>query len=789
MRIEYNEYDEARSGSPTLTEPDHILPDHDNVSISSSSPEQVLPPSPSYLMRQRYKDHQVEDEHAKNGRAIDGRQRKSQRSRNPRTTESHIRTVSVVKASPEFRYSDVALGSSPTVGSAMLFPRRKASLIDHGRKPSATPTAITNADWEAVRMPSFAVRGQNGDDCDDTKDFDDADLESATSSERWHAGDQIEPPETEESAVTLMRAEMILANAKKRLNLMDQNLRGAREMVVPLTAANLRRISHSQMSRYTTQGSSDTKTNSDSQRHYRVFSDPSVPIAYQGRANTPIGQNAIPIANSTPSWTSNPLRGSKSQELPTSSDGKSLATDDSVNMPMGVSRQREATNPKTTPSHPKTVRSHPSTASLREQMDELKGRISVIKERAREDNLKRRSLQSLRQTSNTAMGNPPMQPRQQRSIDAVANGLGAAFSPTKASFNPSPPGTDDGELVFDPALGYAALSPRSHSGWTGSEHEYETASSEVEGSTTSFDASEAESDYTDAPQEPSFVPRHEDRDDAFDYSNFFLHSSMGTFSRPRSASVTSSTDSAATARGPNTVGQVAPATPETPAALREIERNMYNRSRSADSIATVETFETAREEVHGGDVVASTIPIGEWMSPKSQMPRSSTALDTDRADADQTAEGDRQATATATTKTTADARRSQMESRMSTVSLSSSNHRESSRMSSRMSNHRESNSRTSHRMSSRMSSRLSQHTFPSIPPSATSIAVSALIDPNGRRLGLKDKAVVYTVLENVRQICEKLQTEDEKGSTVYLLRQRLEDARKVLDGSTTRLAL
>ena len=66
------------------------------------------------------------------------------------------------------------------------------------------------------------------------------------------------------------------------------------------------------------------------------------------------------------------------------------------------------------------------------------------------------------------------------------------------------------------------------------------------------------------------------------------------------------------------------------------------------------------------------------------------------------------------------------------------------------------------------------------PPAA--IAVSAMIDNDKRALGMKDKALIFMVVESLRQACFNLQTGDSASSESMVLRRRLEEARKVLDG-------
>jgi hypothetical protein len=91
---------------------------------------------------------------------------------------------------------------------------------------------------------------------------------------------------------------------------------------------------------------------------------------------------------------------------------------------------------------------------------------------------------------------------------------------------------------------------------------------------------------------------HEDREDAFDYEHFFLHSAMGTISQQRMGrrGSFSSEDSVETTRGP-----IAPST-DHKEEMRNSERTALGhfRSESTDSVSTLATFATATEG-HGSE--------------------------------------------------------------------------------------------------------------------------------------------------------------------------------------------
>jgi hypothetical protein len=115
---------------------------------------------------------------------------------------------------------------------------------------------------------------------------------------------------------------------------------------------------------------------------------------------------------------------------------------------------------------------------------------------------------------------------------------------------------------------------------------------------------DGQSEYFDSV--PVMAERHEDRADAFDYENFFLHSAMGSYTRDRRDSVGSE----------SSVETTRPSTPKRPAtALKSVVEassppravptgygtlvedtpGLHRRSQSVDSISTVATFQTATE--------------------------------------------------------------------------------------------------------------------------------------------------------------------------------------------------
>jgi hypothetical protein len=378
---------------------------------------------------------------------------------------------------------------------------------------------------------------------------------------------------------------------------------------------------------------------------------------------------------------------------------------------------------------------------------QLRGRISTLKERAQEENFRRRSTNNLREscllnnadTSPGATGSP--RPRLAR-ITKASNVPGAWVSAETIDDN------DDGD--FQPREEEDLDQDEDDDNYT-LPHSGSGSTDRISTPTTTTTDHSNPSLYEDAHESSTDVsgPRHEDRDDAFDYSKFFLHSATGSFepntpTRHTRTTSLSSSDSCLTARAypvnqdPTTAGAEndelqPPSTPETPEALRHIEEvkipsrmQQHRRGLSAESLATIATFETA-EEGH-------QVSIAQWLSRSTS---ASSIHDLNQKTKPSRGHPSTQAAlpspALPPTYTPASAQNGQQ--------------------------------------------------YISISPSATTIAVSALLDPTkGQGLGSKDEALVYTLVESLREVVGELQLGAGGEERRRWLRRRLDEARRVLEG-------
>lgn len=266
---------------------------------------------------------------------------------------------------------------------------------------------------------------------------------------------------------------------------------------------------------------------------------------------------------------------------------------------------------------PERPTSRPGSATqmreLKEQVHGLKGRISSLREQAKADSIKRRSLQSLRTPSpftnaevdQWLSGPPPLGPQPVHEVTGPKEP--DIDHSAKDACHPGPVSEEDESGYSEYEMASEGLrSHRSSALVSEAEQGEDRVLGEVEQkgqvpveddieSLVEFHDGQDDLDYAsesgdslyhDAPQA---AISHEDREDAFDYEHFFLHSAMGTLSQEhlgRRGSF-SSEDSVETTKGPI-------ATTET----NETKRR-HGRRGSGDTTSTSDTFATADEDREG----------------------------------------------------------------------------------------------------------------------------------------------------------------------------------------------
>lgn len=764
----------------------------------------------------------------------------------------------------------VALASSPTIHEVDRLAPESANSND---KRSSIGASSVNSE-EFAALPAFLSRYRSRDETED----EDTDTEKPAPPPMGYSVSIAGGPDAERraqeeeeernSAMLSQRAEQILANAKKRLNLMEGNLRGARDLVQPLTTANLKRATSLGSSNQPTVGYGgkrflmDGYTNTRQGRtlhmqastpslgrdyhqgHGRTHSDlalPERPHTALARGDMFGRKGRIPVRPSNSSWTD--LRGSRSFEslggseihdnaphparespavmgtpdpdlgpLPEESASQVAPSVREGDVEIEQSRNRDSAYTESTFEYGLGITRSPSTTEgLREQMSSLKGRISSLRDRAKEDSIRR---QSYHFRDSSPLNNAEYQPPEMWYAGASDSPMemkqhekgGMDHSPSKSVEGAAPWGSlplktgsrnafaeiaakQNGSLTLrerrlqhrESRYGHKYTGSRdmpgsfdiidneirSEGGTTPGAESYQHSASDAPTLSTPDNPSEYfpdfddnESVYEDAePDLPSSVVPHEQREDAFDYEHFFLHSAMARYQQSSSPvdSDMESVSSVSTAKGPTATPRLPespqkdmqpPATPETPETLREIERKIaHSRSQSTDSVSTTASFATAAEQ-HGRNSPAPNGSSGGANTSKPNSRRSSRAAT----------------------------------SRPSSTDPSHSRPPPTTRRppSEVLLNRRTSNLRRSQAIATPLGTPLLS-SAPMQDP--TAIAVNALLDPQGRCMGLKDKALIFGVVESLRKVCEKLQEgEDEDAYERREWRRRLDGCRRVLDG-------
>ncbi|KAJ5370442.1 uncharacterized protein N7496_006534 [Penicillium cataractarum] len=247
---------------------------------------------------------------------------------------------------------------------------------------------------------------------------------------------------------------------------------------------------------------------------------------------------------------------------------------------------------------PSRAQSQLQVRDLQYQMKGLHIKISSLKVRTQEDNMRRRSLQSLRTPSPLTAADPWYQnglevrdgrssrgsnPRRDGSSEYVRETQSRQYTETaskdrKGSYNHER--IDDSPVEQSPHLAQGT-----GESWQGHDIDYDGRESAAE---TMYEDAE-EGDYYDdgdidrealneilrEPLDADLATPHEEREDAFDYEHFILHSALGNFSQQMRHDSVSSHGSVETTRPTHSV--------------------RHSRTNSSLSASTDATFATATE--------------------------------------------------------------------------------------------------------------------------------------------------------------------------------------------------
>ncbi|SPN97018.1 uncharacterized protein DNG_00534 [Cephalotrichum gorgonifer] len=556
--------------------------------------------------------------------------------------------------------NDAALRSSPTIGAhgggnattmmKTIIKSRPKATVRERRDSTGSDSTVTTQDRAALFADfddSVSVDDSvfQGDDEESVAESfaDDASVQSTREHTRGDGSGLNEENRFSTSSIG-RRAELILANAKRRLTTMEGNLSRARSsLYINPSLSSDGSISAASPPFLSPDGaSSDPNMIPSKFGHSRMPSDnlihadgspssagtfPQRPASALGAAGGyrqphvgPKGANAHKFSNLS--------RTPHRRSLPGQEKGLEPLSEDEVNNELHSrpgSAQLDHFSGTNGSDH---SNSRPGSAyqvrEIKEQMHGLKGRISSLREQAKADSLKRRSLQSLRMPSpftDAQVEEWHASPSKSEPNSAASrspwNGEypspdeedGAVGHTPKGGNIPDPVPEEDESELSEYELASEALRSRpvsavanepvqdEHQGPDdeyrgtdrGADYDNDAINDDDDGFQSGHEnvsdyGSESDDMYHDAYQTPI---SHEDREDAFDYEHFFLHSAMGTLSQEqlgRRGSF-SSEDSVETTKGPIL----------TPEEEYGTTRRHHRRRGSGDTTSTMDTFATAKE--------------------------------------------------------------------------------------------------------------------------------------------------------------------------------------------------
>ncbi|RYP61016.1 hypothetical protein DL770_009867 [Monosporascus sp. CRB-9-2] len=569
-------------GSPTLTNPDMILPDYDD---SVSSPDRSR--SPLTMWKNAHLNDMQFDltPHAFAGPV------------NPSTPIiygngtmlSDIGEVTEVESvcGPVRSHSVTARGGGAPKKSAVTTTqdstRKSGHMVSRERRASlesnSTITSLEQPGLFADFDDNVSVDDSNfqGDDEESVADsyIDDESVQEGPSPIR-------ERDQYKDSAALSRRAEQILANAKQRLTTMERSTPSPTFFRPPTAAQGEHGLGSPDGTHY---------------GHSRMSSENSLPssfnqVVYAPRSSSALGAAGGYRKSSLSSRDGNsPYDYSKESSNSPPTYGNSAFTKSQTSLYAReqardpFSEDEDQTNPGSSrPSldHAKLetfldpafgsfndqgLRRSASTAQMRdikEHMNELKGRLSSLRDQARADTLKRRSIQSLRTPSPFTYARVDQWyagPGKSSDIAPVPEGYEDEPSNVNVSDieeggapveSPNQNGMDEGSVSSRYTEANERISPtqprpvdsQAHSPYTdlpspaaqNSQEEDDDLTTEdgyEDDPTNHYDDTASESGASSYHDTVQNQVSHEDREDAFDYEHFFLHSAMGSMSQRR----------------------------------------------------------------------------------------------------------------------------------------------------------------------------------------------------------------------------------------------------------------
>ncbi|KZL65718.1 hypothetical protein CT0861_03546 [Colletotrichum tofieldiae] len=652
-----------RPASPTLTNPDMILPDYDR----SPSPERSHSPLTMW----------------KNAHAVDMNMQfqfpPSAYVAGPVTPTTPIiygngtmlsdigevteaestpgrasRPTSIIWSRPNIGGADEPRYPSPTKALESLKQRAARATRERRSSMDSTSTITTTQDQNALFAEfddTVSVDDSNfqGDDEESVAEsyVDNASVHRAQDNPQ-PIGSSLDGPNRYSTSLISRRAEQILANAKRRLTTMEGNLSRARSSLsISTPSMSSFDENHSTPSPPIRSASSATSPMSG-HGHARMLSDTSINFDANTAGNVPRrSASAMGAAGGyrQPLSVRKASHDAALHRLNSGDEGhpRYKAAQEIGLEPLGedeVAQEFHSGSDSTkresllSPAFSSASRDRPLTRSasvaqmrdIRGQVQDLKGKISSLREQARADSMRRRSMQSLRTPSpftHAQVDQWYAEPQKQQSpepltasseknpwnADAVSvDGLVQEREESAEAMEPSIADNESAIEDYDTAQEVIRQEERQktlNAMEANQNVEDEAAEDDISDMQTEdgfedsvqvqegegYESESGDSLYHDTVQ--TFMS-HEDREDAFDYEHFFLHSAMGTLSQQRRGSVTSES-SIETARGPIPSNE-------------SVRPKSHHRRGSGDTTSTIESFATAYE---GRSSRVSTSDTGE----------------------------------------------------------------------------------------------------------------------------------------------------------------------------------
>ncbi|KAE8549537.1 hypothetical protein EYB25_008059 [Talaromyces marneffei] len=614
--------------SPTLTNPDMILPDDgERQSSTPSPPFQLTPSDPRMLQNGLQQQNGYYPSNGSNYRAP--------RSRWTYEGHAHGRPLSDI-GEEDSQQSSPAYASRYTAQ-----PHQEKSDADS----VGSGSTISAGSQRQLNLNPEGIRGGNDSGFNSRRSSyasqSSIDRERAQASNALVSGSSQQAEEESSSAILSSEAERILENAKRRLTLMEGNLTRARSSIrlgqtpspSPTSPGILLPTRNLQPAGALYRSISQTDRRVSLLRPQPVYMPTQESGHSRGHSETNLPSTAsLESPSLQPSRSMSALASSGSSQYDSRENsfpynaadthGGHMRRQDSrpeddyrrgylspdVN---GLAGLGTSTAPKMSSMEdfnsayppdgpPSRAQSQLQVRDLKDQAAGLRTKVALLKVKTQEDNLRRRSLQSLRTPSPFT------------AAERCNAGYGWVSEPTSARLDDNGHSTSNGtdEYPIDAPLSPQRYEPTSaqsphindkfildnddqsvvESHYEDAEEgEYDEDDEDIDRERLNdilnepYDDDDQSDIFEDFPSgtAPEATP-HEEREDAFDYENFYLHSALGTFSRNKIRR--------------NSYGSTG--STETTRPARDQRPGTHNRSTSSDSVSTFATFATATENAY-----------------------------------------------------------------------------------------------------------------------------------------------------------------------------------------------